>query len=177
MAKIKASIRERDFGFKKIMREVRKLAAEKRPHVKIGVMGPKASEKKQVKTDGAKSSTLSGLTNVEVATFHEFGGEGGRPPERSFLRSTMTENASSYVELANKIKDEIFSAKMTSEKGLAIIGMKIVSDVKKNIRAGIKPDLAQSTINAKGSSTPLIDTGQMLNSITYAVDDGTGGEE
>jgi hypothetical protein len=50
--------------------------------------------------------------------------------------------------------------------------MEAVSNVKNNIVAGGDPafaPLAQSTIDRKGSESPLIDTAQLLNSITYVI--------
>jgi hypothetical protein len=41
--------------------------------------------------------------------------------------------------------------------------------MKAYVRAGIDPGLAASTVAAKGSSTPLIDKGELLSSIDYEV--------
>jgi hypothetical protein len=41
------------------------------------------------------------------------------------------------------------------------------NDVRKAIRDLDSPPNAESTIKAKGSSNPLIDTGQMINSIRW----------
>lgn len=206
--------------YKKIFSEMRKM--KRRPHVKIGIQGQAGLEKKVSESEGGgKFVSLGAVSLVQVATFHEFGGNPG-PPERSFLRSTMDENKEKYFQLTEKLKSEIFAGKMTVKKALTILGMQIVADVKNKIRSGIAPPLAQSTIERKnsriikgahanvsrlekvmtakgrltasqkkslnkssdtiltgGKSVPLIDTGQLINSITYKVDmgDGSGVDE
>lgn len=52
---------------------------------------------------------------------------------------------------------------------LALSGEFLASKMVEEIQSGIPPALAQSTIDAKGSSTPLIDTGQMMGDITSKV--------
>ena len=45
------------------------------------------------------------------------------------------------------------------------------------ISAGIDPPNAESTIKAKGSSTPLVDDGTLRQSITYVIDEKEAGSE
>jgi hypothetical protein len=49
------------------------------------------------------------------------------------------------------------------------LGAKFVGDIQRRIKAHIPPPLQQSTIDRKGSSTPLIDTGVLWSSITHEV--------
>lgn len=169
---ITVTVRDRLNTWKKISAELKK--AKRRPHVKIGIQGRSALDKKTGKSEsGAKFVPLGAATLVDIATMHEFGGDPG-PPERSYLRATMDANKEKYIALTDKLRSEIVQGKMTLKKALTILGMTIVKDVKLYIRAGIAPALAQSTIDAKGSTTPLIDTGQLINAITYVVDMGDG---
>ena len=90
-------------------------------------------------------------------------------PERSFIRSTMNSNKKKYTELLEKgIKSALAGA--TSVKSVyEKIGIIIVNDVKTTMVTGNFTPLKSSTIKAKGSSKPLIDSGEMRNSITYEV--------
>ena len=67
---------------------------------------------------------------------------------------------------------------MDVRRALGILGAKAQADIQARIRAGIAPPLAASTLRrklaltrkgAKGEPKPLIDTGQLVASITYRV--------
>jgi hypothetical protein len=52
-------------------------------------------------------------------------------------------------------------------RALSILGEFHQEQVKEQIRLTRSPRLEQSTIDRKGSSKPLIDTGQMIQSVTH----------
>lgn len=120
----------------------------------------------------------SKMTLVELAAVHEFGSSDGHIPERSFIRSTLY--VRSADELARKVEAAaklVVSGKLDANKALNLLGTFAASEIKNTITQneadgygeyGYPPN-ADSTIKAKGSSVPLIDTGQLKNSITYAV--------
>ncbi len=141
-------------------------AVAKNPYVKIGVLGDKADEPK---TDHDGNETPGALTVAEVATFHEFGTV--NIPQRSFLRGTLDAHRSEFNQATVSIFKKITRGEINVEKGLRILGELIQSKVVARIRAGISPALKQSTIDRKGSSKPLIDTGQLVQSIRYSVED------
>ncbi|MEY0908199.1 hypothetical protein AB7180_15570, partial [Providencia rettgeri] len=58
-----------------------------------------------------------------------------------------------------------------SDRPFAIVGEKLAGEVKRKIQAGINPPLDPKTVKRKKSSKPLIDTGNLLQSITYEVRD------
>jgi hypothetical protein len=159
------TISDKDTGFKKIMSEMKKL--ESKPYVKIGVQGADASKDKKVRNDDGTITDVSGITVVDIATFHEFG---YGVPERSFLRATIDQNRDKYYAIVKELKNEIFAGKMTTENASKILGEKIKSDCQQRITDGIDPPLSSETIANKGSSVPLIDTGQLRQSITYVVE-------
>jgi phage gpG-like protein len=151
----KSHLRKSGSGFEKLKR----LAAELKssPHVKVGVLG-----RNDARPDGK-------IGNVELAIIHEFGA--GKVPERSFLRSTADAKKAEWIALIRKIMKAVLAEKLPVEKGLGILGEKAVSDVRARIRegAGIPPPNAPSTVKAKGSSRPLVDTGRLVQSISYEV--------
>ena len=49
------------------------------------------------------------------------------------------------------------------------IGLWAQSEIQQRISDGIPPQNAPYTINKKGSSTPLVDTGQLRSSISFKV--------
>lgn len=54
-------------------------------------------------------------------------------------------------------------------KELERVGLWAQGSIQQRISDGIPPPNAESTIRRKGSSTPLIDTGQLRTSIKYRV--------
>lgn len=53
------------------------------------------------------------------------------------------------------------------------IGMVLENEIRLKILSNVPPPLKKSTIKRKGSSATLIDSGQMLASISHQVDDST----
>lgn len=111
-----------------------------------------------------------GLSNATIAAAHEFGVP-GHIPERSFLRSTLGENKDKATGLLiRELKDDISRGDF-SGRAFAIVGEKLSGEVKRKIQSGINPELDPKTVARKGSSKPLIDTGNLLQAITYEVRD------
>lgn len=111
-----------------------------------------------------------GLSNATIAAAHEFGVP-GHIPERSFLRSTLGENKGWATGLLiRELKADISQGNF-SGRAFAIVGEKLSGEVKRRIQSGINPELDPKTVARKGSSKPLIDTGNLLQSITYEVRD------
>nr|WP_282564429.1 hypothetical protein [Providencia alcalifaciens] len=111
-----------------------------------------------------------GLSNATIAVAHEFGVP-EHIPERSFLRSTLGENKDKAAGLLiQELKSDISQGDF-SGRALAIVGEKLSVVVKRKIQSGISPALDSKTVKRKRSSKPLIDTGNMLQSITYEVRD------
>lgn len=165
-------IKDRDKSFKKLTLTCKSLA--KKPFVKIGIQGVEATEAKDGRNaDG--TITPSGITVVEIGNFHEFGlGEEFGVPERSFLRATIDINQNKYFNIGKAFLKQITDNEMTDLKALAIMGEKIKSDCQQRITAGIPPSLSDATldkktVNGRVGDTPLIDTGQLYQSITYVV--------
>lgn len=109
----------------------------------------------------------SGLTVAQVAAFHEFGTS--RIPRRSMLADTYDQNAERYADAARKVASGIILGRVDLRRGLDLIGVMIKGDVQRRIAAGITPPLSPVTIARKGSSQPLIDTGQMRGALDHEV--------
>lgn len=157
------SITDTDHGFRALLADFAKMDAYA---VDVGIQQDVGGE---VAEDG--DITLAGYAAV-----NEFGSSDGRVPERSFLRSTVDENADKYAVLLEKAvgraADRIVEGgnageAMTTELGK--VGLRAERDVKRKIRDLKDPPNAASTIARKGSSNPLIDTGRMRQSISHRV--------
>lgn len=150
-------------------RILRELGALRRTVVTIGVHSDQAAR------------PGDSLTNPQLAAIHEFGG--GNVPERSFLRATVDQDRSIDT-FARDQAAQVATGSMPARQAGERIGIIATAAVKRRIRAHIPPPLAAVTIErklGKGShggglaskagdaAAPLIDTGQLINSITYQV--------
>ncbi len=129
--------------------------------VRVGIQGPEA---------GAIEHGESDLSNVELGVIHEFGASGAGIPERSFVRATFDARVRAWTRLLGKVAQKIYDTSPTSpDRLLGIVGEKVRSDIVNMINQGIPPALKPATIARKGSSKPLIDTGQLKGSITWRI--------
>ena len=149
-------IKDIDRGYKRILKDVRKLKDQ--PYVKVGVLESSGLHR--------KSPTQS---VASLASVHEYGSTDGRIPERSFIRSTMDANTSNLLALTAHLKDKILFDGVSVVHALGKIGLIIQGLIQKQITDGDFEPLQQATIDRKGSSKPLIDTGQLRASIRYEI--------
>lgn len=126
-----------------------------------------------------------GLTVAEIAAIHEYGirtvvqtKDGGSRvmtiPERSWLRGWVDPNSQKITAFMARRCEERMQAASKGEKpnflpAFEATGVWAVGQIQQRIAQGIDPDNADSTIDAKGSSTPLIDSGQFRQSISSKV--------
>lgn len=175
------------FNIEEKLRDISNLANKT---LTIGIQGEKGEQKKLVRTI-SQSSPLpklsksennnekkpkrsrfklnDNLTVEEVARYQEEGTKtkSGAPaiPARSFIKATFDQNK-------DKIRKTFMDAIVKSPKNsLDFVGSYVVGLIQSRIASGISPPLAPKTIKRKGSSKPLIDTGQLRNSITFKIGD------
>lgn len=138
--------------------------------VKVGIVGDKA---KELVDDGAGEP----ITMAQLAGVHEFGAVIRTRfatiliPERSFIRATVAQNERPYTVLCAKLVKRVLAGKLSEDQALGQLGLRMAGDMQRRISEGIDPANADSTIAAKGSSTPLVDSGRLRASITSVVVD------
>jgi hypothetical protein len=137
-------------------------------------------------TVGTEARPGEPIGNAALGYIHEFGSPINNIPPRPWLVPGLDESKtqwSRYLEDAGKAALEGKTDKV--DEALNKAGMYAVSSVQLRIRRGIPPPLAASTVAARrrrstGSTyrrqataanltTPLYDTGNLLNSISYVV--------
>lgn len=161
------------------------MARMKDARVKVGVL-----------EDGSGGGEGGKLTVASIAAIHEFGTEDGHIPERSFVRSTFDEQRERLRGIGKQLATRILLGVVTPAQAMAIMGSVLATEMKNKITSGTLKENAESTklakankgrtakffrkpaknlgdalaqIGALAAVKPLIDTGRMLNSITYAV--------
>lgn len=150
---LKFKLKASDFGWDGLLKIVRASAGGS--SVEVGVFEDSPSRKEEI-------------TNAEIALVHEFGSPAANIPERSFLRSTVDANREAYHKAIDRVAQHKLDGKDTSQE-LDRLGMRVAADVKRTIQAGIDPPLQPETIARKGSSKPLVDTGQLITSVSHRV--------
>lgn len=134
---------------------VKRVYGLKKPKIKVGIFAE-------------ESHKDSDLTVLEIAVIQEFGTD--KIPARSFLRAWFDENREKCHEAVARMMKAVIAGKYTKEQALELLAQRFVGEIQRRIAQGIPPPLAPSTVARKGSSTPLIDKGQLRSSITYVVE-------
>lgn len=90
-------------------------------------------------------------------------------PERAFLRNGYDEGKQAVVEDAEALLSEVLVGNFSSDFFLNQIGQWMVSHIRDYATALDAPENHPFTIARKGSSNPLVDTGDMIEAISYEV--------
>ena len=90
-------------------------------------------------------------------------------PERSYLRAWFDENVDVLQATMERLIGQVVEGKISGRAALETIGGYVVTHVQAYMVDLKTPPNAPSTIARKGSSNPLIDTGQLKDAITWRV--------
>jgi hypothetical protein len=112
------------------------------------------------------------VTVADVATWNEFGT--GSIPQRSFIRAWFDESQDFIRETLRSQMALVAQGKLTADKAAERVALACEGSMKKRISRGVPPPNAAETIRRKGSSKPLINTGQLRNAIRGKVTLGSG---
>lgn len=155
----------KDNGANELLKRLRDGAAHPRT-VKVGVLSDQPKEE--------HGGSTGAMSLIEVAAVHEFGTD--TVPQRSFIRATVDEHRAEIDALEKHLAAQVLAGEITEEKALNLLGAKVAAWMQARIAQGIPPELKPETIARKGSSKPLVDTGQLRSSVTFLVGDGVAGE-
>lgn len=149
---VNVSITEKGVSLQDLKRFTEQLAGKE---LNAGVLRTAGKEKK------------TGADLVDVATWNEYGTE--HIPKRPFMRIAERRNEKKWQKLAEGVAEKAIEG-MGVDQGLDLLGNQIVGDIQEVIgnRNLLAPN-APGTIKQKGSDAPLIDTGQLRQSISFEV--------
>lgn len=91
-------------------------------------------------------------------------------PERSFLRAGFDEHAQRILDNTESLLGDVADGTMSPHEYAKLIGLQLSTKIKEYARNLSSPPNSSFTVQRKGSSNPLVDTGDMINSITYEVE-------
>lgn len=106
-----------------------------------------------------------------VGAIHEYGAPEVGIPQRSFLRSTEAEKQQEWAGHMEDGVKAVIAGAVTPEQVLEMVGMSAAGDVIQTISTIQEPPLSPRTVERKGFSKPLVDTGLLKASITSKVAD------
>lgn len=115
--------------------------------------------------------TAKDARGVPVATkavAHEFGT--ARIPARPFMRPTVAEKKRPWLDQLARGSKAILRGEATPRGVLEGVALRAAGDVAKAIQGVSAPPLSPKTIRRKGFEKPLVDTGQMIQSVTGVVE-------
>lgn len=154
-----SGVRDEDKGYADLVKTIFALGA---PKVSVGIH----------EADGQhEAEGGSGLRVIDVAQIHEFG---LGVPERSFIRAWFDENEDKAKEAMRRLLVSVVKGERKPEQAVELFAQWVVGQMQARIAKGISPPLATSTVLRKGSSVPLIHTGQLRSSISYEIYNADG---
>lgn len=103
-----------------------------------------------------------------VATIHEHGA--GPIPARPFMRPAVAQYGPAWMKTMADGARAALNGSVSPEAVLEAVTLRAAGDVGKAIQAVTSPALKPMTIARKGFAKPLIDTGQMFQSVTGKVE-------
>lgn len=103
-----------------------------------------------------------------IGAAHEYGTD--TIPQRSWMRQTFERKRAELAALQAKMLQAILLRKISPERAMGLIGAWATGAIKATITSdGNFAPLAPATIAAKKSSKALIDTGQLVNRVTWKI--------
>lgn len=92
-----------------------------------------------------------------------------RIPERSFLRASHDEKGNDVLKRSERALGLVAAGQMSTEQYLDMVGRDYMSMVKDYIVELDTPPNHPYTVEQKGSSNPLVSTGNLVESISYRI--------
>lgn len=83
------------------------------------------------------------------------------------MRSSHDENADRILKQTERALGQVLAGKMSIDDMLDLYGQQMATAIKKYMRDLKNPPNHPYTIAKKGSSNPLVDTGQLIESIVW----------
>lgn len=160
----KSKLKDIDKGFVKLMN---RLETENEPVLSVGIHAKDNTPYER--------GTGQEATTAQIGAFHESGTR--KMPARPWLNPVIAKNQAKYLKSIGLVQQAFILGLITPAQRrakLGLVGESITSDLVEGIRNGKFIALAPSTVRARRNRgadgiTILIDTGQMVQSISYEV--------
>lgn len=158
MVSIKADVQIDDDGsLDRFIKNAEKIGG----HVEVGWLGSKT----HIGGGGGKRS----ITMADLAAIHIYGAPSKKIKKRDPLTLAIMENQDKYRNMIESRVVSILNGSMDIGTLWQFIGMEAQADIQRYMVNGKFAPLSLKTVKRKGSSKPLIDTGQLRQGVTYIV--------
>ena len=137
-----------DHGFDNIIRQALKLDGK---GVKVGIRRGKGSHE--------------GTDMLDIAVYNHFGT--ATIPARPFVSDCAEKNAGQIQEAQKRLAYRVYQGGLSADGALAELGAWYVNVQKGHILHGGWTPNAPATVKRKGSNKPLVDTGQLVNTVDW----------
>lgn len=91
-------------------------------------------------------------------------------PERAFLRNGYDESKDEVIKKAEAVLGDVLGGTMSAEQLFELVGLLLKSKIQDYARELDSPPNHPYTVENKGSSNPLVDSGDMIGAIDYKVE-------
>lgn len=149
MARRTGRVRDIDMGYKKAVNNIESLHGR---NVEVGWFDD----------DNAAIAFWMeyGFFNVRFQTF---------VPPRPFIRQAFERFGREWARLNENLYGEILDGAIEIDEALEILGDQMAADIRLSGELLMRPPNAPFTIAKKGFDNPLIETGELLGSVTFEV--------
>lgn len=121
---------------------------------------------------GKHKNSEKGLTVSQVAAANEFGT--GNIPSRPAFRQAIDQNRRGLRRYVDGVTYNVATGRVPPRVALERMGVEVQTLIRRRITELNKPPNHPRTVAMKGSSNPLVDSGQLRRSVDYKV--ATGAE-
>lgn len=156
-------IQVRDKGLKDLIQRVHRGG---KAVVSVGILAKDGAEPHEV----PEGSTAQPTTVIEVAEAMEFGTSNA--PARPFVRNYADLHGAEVIPIVRDLLRAVIKSKLDPRQAYNQLGLHLQGGLQQFVAdegEGTYSGNAASTIAKKGSSVPLIDTGQLRQAISYKV--------
>lgn len=91
-------------------------------------------------------------------------------PERAFLRNGFDKCKDEVIDKAEKVMGDVLGGTMSADQLFELVGLLMKSRIQDYARELDNPPNHPYTVEHKGSSNPLVDSGDMIGAISYKVE-------
>ncbi len=151
-----SSVRDIDRGWKRVIKEFREAGREAVAGYPVGATTGLAPE---------------GTPIWLYMTYNEEGVPALNIPSRPFMAQAFQNNSQKYEDMRDKGVADVIAGRGTMANVLTRIAVEMHNDIKRELLSGNFAPNAPSTVERKGSSLPLFDTGAATSAVTFEVRD------
>lgn len=101
-----------------------------------------------------------------VAAIHEFGAPSAGIPPRPFMRPAMAQYGQEWMDALKQGASAVVGGQAGARDVMETVAMRAAFDIGKSLTAVTGPALKPATVARKGHTKPLVETGQLMQSVT-----------